>query len=629
MGPRKLAAIPALTVCLICTVSPARAWIFHEHHRITSAALAGLDSEQAETLRRLWDLARAGREGRFCAEPDTAEPDGVPACLDLSTWPAIAGDHSCSSEELLATVSGSDWILKVAAIGARTGRELAAATNEREESSAYVRGTLDLARADPAPGVRGAHNNGHFALNRSSNDLPEYIVSAVRGGAPLNAAGIYARYHLAALRLAAAWGAGDYAPEEAADLARAILAREIFGLHFLEDDFAAGHVAGCWGKAAERLGTHDYYNHHGLETMTWAGENVILLGDRYLRPEDLDRAASAVRASLAQLLEAARPGSALAAAISTVPLEEVRGRPPLDACRETVFPEGGLSESQTLVIQEVVSRFPMPGRGPGIASLPRSRAEVGAFISWVSGARVGLLQGSFDPSLDGTFVDGEVFIGLRLGVGLDALTGRNGDGLMFLEAGVANRQEKGPYFSSASPVDTLPGRTGLHLRMRVPFYIIPGDFVLAGPVLAVASPQKLKEMAIVAANGGVIPWQRPMPTGEQGRFQFVLGREVGLTLHGQWGADHYSILTPAAPGAAPAMHEVEVKSTEWEFPILEYRAFRTFAARQSYTAILQVGAGVDRPTGAEVVGFPGAPDPDLRSRKYLFARITFDVRHYF
>jgi len=629
MAPRKVVVAIALITFLPPTAGPADAWIFPEHHTITSTAVSGLNDEQAEILRGLWESARAGREGRFCPEPSVSGQEVTPTCLDFSTWPAIGGDHACSFEEMLATVSDTDWILKVAAIGARTGRDLAAATDERQMNSTYVRYTLDLARADPTPGVRGAGNNGHFSLNRRSNDLQEYLDSAVRDGAPLNALGIYARHHLAALRLAAAWGAAGPAADEKADLARAALALEAFGLHFLEDSFAAGHVAGCWGGGAERLGTHDYYNEHGLETMTWAGENVILLGDRRMRPEDLERAASAVRASLAQLIEATRPDSALSADVSSLSLETIQDGPPLDVCKGTVFPDGGVPRSLYPVLKEVVARTPMPARGPGIASLPRNRAEVGGFISWVSGARVGILKGQFDRSLDGTYLDGEVSLGLRAGVGLDALTGRTGDGLMFMEIGVANRQEKGPYLSGESPVENLPGRTGVQFRLRSPFYIVPGDLLIAAPVLALVSPQKLKTMAIVSANGGLIPWQRAMPLGERGRLQFVLGREIGVSLHGRWGSDHYMMPVRATPLSEPEMREVEVRTTEWEFPVLEYRAFRGFAGRQSYTAILQLGAGFDKPIGAKVIGEPYAPAPDLRTRDFIFMRMTFDFRHYF
>ena len=38
-------------------------------------------------------------------------------------------------------------------------------------------------------------------------------------------------------------------------------------------------------------------------------------------------------------------------------------------------------------------------------------------------------------------------------------------------------------------------------------------------------------MAVTAANGGLIPWQLGRAT-RFGRFQFVLGREIGATFYG-------------------------------------------------------------------------------------------------
>ncbi len=84
-----------------------------------------------------------------------------------------------------------------------------------------------------------------------------------------------------------------------------MLADEAFALHFLEDTFAAGHVAGAWGDVSQRKGTHDYYNAAGLEVFTWRGgsESMVLMGDAHMRPEDAERAASAVRISLEQLID--------------------------------------------------------------------------------------------------------------------------------------------------------------------------------------------------------------------------------------------------------------------------------------------------------------------------------------
>ena len=88
-----------------------------------------------------------------------------------------------------------------------------------------------------------------------------------------------------------------------ADAVRAALADEAFALHFLEDSFAAGHIAGNWGTTTMRKGTHDYYSERGLALTTWNGEHFMGEGDAFMKPADADRAANAVRDSLAQLID--------------------------------------------------------------------------------------------------------------------------------------------------------------------------------------------------------------------------------------------------------------------------------------------------------------------------------------
>ena len=129
--------------------------------------------------------------------------------------------------------------------------------------------------------------------------------ATLKAGSEINAVGVWGRYHLSALQKATRLARENLAPEERSALALAMLADEAFALHFLEDVFAAGHVAGTWGDVSQRKGTHDYYNESGLEVRTWQGaENtVVLMGDAHMRPEDAERAAAAVRLSLEQLLD--------------------------------------------------------------------------------------------------------------------------------------------------------------------------------------------------------------------------------------------------------------------------------------------------------------------------------------
>jgi hypothetical protein len=89
-----------------------------------------------------------------------------------------------------------------------------------------------------------------------------------------------------------------------------MLADEAFALHFLEDTFAAGHVAGAWGDTSQRKGTHDYYNAAGLEAFLWNGSSssIVLMGDAHMRQQDAERAATAIRTSLAQVVDVASGG---------------------------------------------------------------------------------------------------------------------------------------------------------------------------------------------------------------------------------------------------------------------------------------------------------------------------------
>jgi hypothetical protein len=111
--------------------------------------------------------------------------------------------------------------------------------------------------------------------------------------------GVYAWFHLSALQKAGRLANEQLSGEQRRSLSRSALFDEAFALHFLEDVFASGHVAGTWGDAAQRKGTHDFYNQNGLETFTWGGSNtsVVLMGDAHMRPEDAKIAADAVRDS--------------------------------------------------------------------------------------------------------------------------------------------------------------------------------------------------------------------------------------------------------------------------------------------------------------------------------------------
>jgi len=172
----------------------------------------------------------------------------------------------------------------------------------------------------------------------------------------------------------------------------------------------------------------------------------------------------------------------------------------------------------------------------------------------------------------------------------------------------------------------MPGRGAITLRWRVPFWLVPGDLIVAAPVLAFTAPRKLQKMAVQSANGGLIPWQTGIAT-RIGRFQFVLGREISLSFYGY--TSDQNILIPT-PGVPPLNHTlVRLRSIRLDVPILEYRIFRTFSLDQSSGLAIQLHAGFDKPSSSSVVEPAGAPKPGLRTIVTGGVRVVFDWRHYF
>ena len=146
-------------------------------------------------------------------------------------------------------------------------------------------------------------------------------------------------------------------------------------------------------------------------------------------------------------------------------------------------------------------------------------------------------------------------------------------------------------------------------------------------MLALTNPTLLEKMAIVAADGGLIPWQTKLST-PIGSLQFVAGREVGVDLFGYLGGKDGFLAETGAPGSAPTFDPVAVRSLEWDFPILELRPLREYGTRYSFATYLQIGAGFDTPFDA-VSLVPGQPVPALKTRYFGFVRIFFDGRRYF
>ena len=82
------------------------------------------------------------------------------------------------------------------------------------------------------------------------------------------------------------------------------------------------------------------------------------------------------------------------------------------------------------------------------------------------------------------------------GLGMDGILDDSSDGLVFVEAGVRDD-------THAIGAATVPGRGDITARLRMPFWLVPGDLAVAAPVLAFTSPAKLQKMLVGAANGGL------------------------------------------------------------------------------------------------------------------------------
>ena len=645
---------------------PAYAFVYPEHRDIAIKAVETLDPEHRAVFDRLWREARIAKEERLCEQGADSTQGVLPACIDWAALSAIAGDHSCSSQDLTGVVLESDWILSVADVAAQLKLDLSRIdvlppTEQVPGSKDAIRDfrrriqtesahaarlnalrTADnrLQRADPQYATRAGSNNAHFLLPRPNTGMSprEYAGLTMKAGSEISAIGVYAWYHLSAMQKATRLANEQFAPEERAALTRAMLFDEAFALHFLEDVFAAGHVAGTWGGTAQRKGTHDFYNEAGLEVFLWKGssESMVLMGDAHMRPEDAERASASVRTSLEQLLDAA-VGKSRAANLPHTPA--VPGGPdPFDVCKNNNLVERpqplsaepeAYRDAYATDLREVLLPTPVPGLGPGLGAMPRFRSEVGPFVGMSGMIDARGIDGGFTVPGGSGFIGG-VEIAAKAGLGLDGVMSDSGDGLVFVSLGL-----RGDFASTNSVAETplakqggdltaaIPARTAVSVRLRMPYYLIPGDLLFLAPVYFI-SPERYQNMAVVAGNGGLIPWQSGLATGV-GRFQFVLGRELGITFYGVTGDDRV-IASSASPGGPARL--IEYESLLFDMPIIEYRPYRSFASNQSTSLLFQLFAAADVPRSASVVSPAGAPVPDLRTVWSVGLRLVFDWRYY-
>jgi hypothetical protein len=634
MRSSRLFAVVALALGLALP-GRAAAWIFPEHRDITNRAVLELTPEARAALERLWAEAGKAYPAPQCGSLAEGDQGLSPRCVDFAAWPALAGDHSCTPEDLVAEVLLSDWVLPVAAVAAETKVALARARTRDQKLNRIAASNLSLQGADADYATRASSNIAHFLLPRTTDDVTTYMRTSLAAGAPLNAVGIYLQQHLAALAAAQQFATnppGD--PRRRAEAARRILALEAFALHWLEDAFAAGHVVGTWGATAWRKGTHDYYSEFGFDTLRWSGEPIVLFGDANMQATDLARAALVVSQSLEQLARALTPGDPLAVASQGFGLGP-DGAFVFDACAELEQPPAGGGNLAVLVpgIRAILLSTPVPGRGQGDVHLPRFREELGPFLGIFGAVSGGVAWGGpVSPDARGSASLGA---GLRLGFGAESLAGTPGTATAFLEGGIQmSVAEATPcgascdFVGSSKLFPASPARTGLRLGIRMPFWLLPGDMLLLVPLLALASPGALSDVGVAAASGGLIPYERTIRTSA-GSFQVVLGREAQATLYGVLGRANEPLYV------APVTIEPDFRvygvisqtSLALAFPVVEWTPFREFATQLTFATNVQLGFGVELPLDSEVL-YPEGGSVDPPPTWNVFLRGQFEGRYF-
>ena len=626
----KITFILIISSLLFCS-SSIYGWIFPEHRDITFIAIKKLSPEYRQALDKLWADARTGYESRLSEAVIDATQSTKPSHLDYATWPAIAGDHSCSARNMLHNILETDWILKVADIAAQLKRNIAKSENRHEHLNALRISDIKLQRVDPEYATRAGSNNVHFLLARSDANInvTEYLEACFYQGAELNALGTFAWYHISALLKASKYFNYNLSDHERSALILSALADEAYALHFLEDAFASGHTAGTWGDASQRKGTHDYYNERGLEITTWNDTRRILTGDAFMRPEDAEFSSVPVSTSIEQLIDAASGNKTFDYHYVNELIEALPDS--FNTCKNNYMPHRDFDPDLIDPCVKILVTTPIPGLATGLGELPRFRSEMGTFIGIISAIHGSSVTKGFDVNQNKPGFVGGIDFGIRLGLGLEGVMHGGGDGLIFLDMGWrldgsstmkfgdSPILEQGQQYTAA-----IPGRDAFNFRLRIPFWLVPFDMLISAPVLLIVSPKTYVAMAVTSGLGGLIPWQAGIETGI-GRFQFILGREVGLTLYGR-GKNPDALLIPIENNKTAL---VNFKSTQLDFPVVEYRPFRNFAIDQSSSMVLQLNFGVEFPHNKSIETPEGVDIPELRPIWYVGLRAAFDWRYYF
>jgi len=635
----RLAAVLGLVA--LVGPSPVQAWIWPEHRDIAVEAVRELPAAERKALEAMWTDLTSDAGPQLCrtlvsagAEPQSKLGDWSAVCIDFPSYPALGGDHSCSTADLRAVTEKEDWGRKVAWVAQRSKVKLAEAGASPERLEAWNRSHLAMQYVDPAYLTRAAGNNAHFLMPRAPIEEPEtidsYVAKTLAEGAGISATAMYVQYHVLALRLAAQYHAASAAVRP--DLARRALLAEGIALHFLEDSFSSGHYAATWGTAAWQKGTHDLYCEIGLTSMTWDGELFASYGDAHMREHDKKVAAATIGQSLSQLTAAAS-GSLRVSSAANAP--EEKAIEDLDFCKAKTLPSMPLDPVAKAEAVRTLRKTPVPSGDQKEVHPPRARADIGPFAGVVAGIAAGPAFGGYDTQAGWRFRT-EFEVGARFGYGLEGVLTKAMDGQIWTQATFvadpAQLDVSCPGCPGGTRTNTalprVPARSALKLAFRMPYYVVPFDLLVLAPVLFFTSKDALQEVIFASASGGLLTIERPLPTN-LGTFQFMAGREFGITFWGYLGSVDQFIATPTTPPTQATSQLVDYKSLEFDFPVFEYVPPRAFATTLSLAAEFQAGFSVEFPQNATLPLQGNQPYPGLAPSWFVYLRLRLDARKYF
>ena len=617
---------------------PAGAWLLHEHTHIGRTALSMIPAEAVETGRRpigpvvevqqacirtledAWAIlveeeksshaALPGmplRKPRLCAslhQPESEwlfhKPDATAdeRCIDFPMLAAIAGDFSCSPRDLWDVATQAAWLPKILEVSQETERLLAEATSNAQRVDAWHKDHVENFAVDLLYLDRAKDNRGHFAWPRATDQLRAYLGDALAPGRPPSSHAFYVLYHAAALRLVHASRTLTDQKQRRAAVRDALLS-EAFALHYLEDSFSAGHIAGRSGGSRARAGTHDYYCENGLEGALWpegrddlcppdvpgaprppCDKNTYLAhGDAFMAERDRVHAAHAVQRSLRDLAFALRWGTPDRTWLfhdGLASLEDIAA-PAMDACTGVPsVPEHLGPAADDLDIRYTLRVTIQPVRsktggelleGEPSTTLPTFASEMGLFAGVFASARLAGGAEVRDPAPSWRMLS-KMDAGVEGGVGISGVTTAQSDGLLWLQLGAA-------LDSPAVVADSLaahPGRFGVALRVRAPFFAVPllehVFFTLPAWFLANLESRRLLARG---TESGLLGLARVHTTG-LGSFQLVLGREFGFRY----------VLGPDGS-----------RSFGFDWPVFEYKPRQWYAGSVSNVFSVQLGAHLD------------------------------------